>query len=219
MMERACIAADMQTVEGGHMTVPNATFAMRMTDIVFAITGLLFTFPLFFIIAVLIRVESRGPVFFVQKRMGLNRGEFNVIKFRTMRLDAEKDRPQWAQKNDPRVTRVGRILRRLHLDELPQIWNILRGDMALVGPRPIRACFVEELAHANPRYNYRFFAKPGLTGMAQLYAPYGSTLEEQLAKIPYDLQYFNGKFHVGKYVWVILATFWKVVRKVKGRDS
>lgn len=212
-MERA-ITGDFALATGGD--VPNATLAMRLTDIGFALVGLALTLPLFFIIAVLIKLESRGSVFFVQKRVGLNRQEFNVIKFRTMRLDAEKDRPQWAQKNDPRVTRIGRILRRLHLDELPQIWNILRGDMALVGPRPIRACFVEELAHANPRYHYRFLAKPGLTGMAQLYAPYGSTLEEQLAKIPYDLQYFNGRFNAWKYVWVILATFWKVARKGSG---
>lgn len=215
-MERA-ITGDFALATGGD--VPNATLAMRLTDVSFALAGLALTLPLFFIIAVLIKLESRGAVFFVQKRVGLNRQEFNVIKFRTMRLDAEKDKPQWAQKNDPRVTRIGRILRRLHLDELPQIWNILRGDMALVGPRPIRACFVEELAHANPRYYYRFLAKPGLTGMAQLYAPYGSTLEEQLAKIPYDLQYFNGRFNAWKYVWVIIATFWKIVRKGGGEAA
>jgi lipopolysaccharide/colanic/teichoic acid biosynthesis glycosyltransferase len=213
VMERVYIAADVMVDNGDN--VPNAKFVMRLVDIIFALIGLVFIFPLFFLIALLIKLETRGPVLFVQKRLGLHRKEFNVFKFRTMRVDAEKDGPQWAKEDDPRATRVGRILRKLHLDELPQIWNVLKGDMALVGPRPLRAFFVDELTHLDSRFGYRQLAKPGLTGMAQLYAPRGSTQEDQLAKIPYDLQYFRG-FSTRKYIMTIFATVLIVIKRAIG---
>lgn len=190
--------------------VPNATFAMRALDIVMASIGLLLTFPILLIVSCLVFIEDQGNVLFFQKRLGLNKKEFTVIKFRSMYINAEKGVPQWAQKNDPRITKVGKYLRKLHLDELPQLYNILKGDMAIVGPRPIRAHLAEPLIELDFRYNYRFMAKPGLTGLAQLYAPYGANVEEQLKKVPYDLQYFNN-FTFRHYCKIIFLTGWRIL--------
>ena len=218
-MERVFIEQDYLANLPVHSgSVPNATLSMRLLDIVLAAIGLVVTSPLFIIVALFIWFEDKGNVLFTQKRLGLGKQEFTLIKFRSMYVDAEKGRPQWAQKDDPRVTRVGRVLRQLHLDELPQLWNILKGDMAIVGPRPIRAHLAEPLIELDFRYNYRFMAKPGLTGMAQLYAPYGSTIEDQLKKVPYDLQYFQ-KFGFWKYINVIALTGWRLITTGKSGNE
>jgi lipopolysaccharide/colanic/teichoic acid biosynthesis glycosyltransferase len=140
--------------------------------------------------ALLIKLESPGPVLYRQERVGLNGRHFNVIKFRSMRTDAEKDgRPRWASAKDDRVTRVGRVIRRLRIDELPQIFNVLLGNMSIIGPRPERPFFVEQLARELPYYGLRHSIKPGVTGWAQVRYPYGATVEDSLQKLQYDLYY------------------------------
>ena len=167
-----------------------AKLSKRCFDIVFALALLLFTLPLMAVTALLIVLDSKGPVFYKQERAGLNGRPFSVIKFRSMRTDAEKDgSPRWAAQRDARVTRVGALIRKLRIDELPQLLNVLRGEMSLVGPRPERPCFVEEFTKQIPFYAQRHCVKPGITGWAQVNYPYGASLEDARKKLAYDLYY------------------------------
>ena len=162
----------------------------RICDVVFATLILAVSWPVMLITAVAIRVESRGPVLYRQERVGLNGVPFKVIKFRSMRTDAEKDgKPRWATKNDDRVTRVGRFIRKVRIDELPQLFNVLWGQMSMVGPRPERQFFVDELISKIPYYAVRHSVKPGVTGWAQVRYEYGSTIEDSVEKLQYDLYY------------------------------
>jgi len=162
----------------------------RVCDIIFAALILAITWPIMLITAFAIRIESRGPVLYRQERVGLNGVPFNVIKFRSMRTDAEKDgKPRWATKNDDRVTRVGRFIRKVRIDELPQLFNVLVGEMSMVGPRPERQFFVDELISKIPYYAVRHSVKPGVTGWAQVRYEYGSTIEDSVEKLQYDLYY------------------------------
>jgi sugar transferase (PEP-CTERM system associated) len=162
----------------------------RVTDIVFAAAIMAVTWPIMLITALAIRFESRGPVLYKQERVGLNGKPFSVIKFRSMRTDAEKDgKPRWATLNDDRVTRVGRFIRKVRIDELPQLFNVLRGEMSMVGPRPERQFFVDELVAKIPYYAVRHSVKPGVTGWAQVRYEYGSTIEDSVEKLQYDLYY------------------------------
>ena len=162
----------------------------RLSDILFASALLLLSMPIMLLTALLIIIESGTPVLYVQERVGRNGRLFNVIKFRSMRTDAEKDgQPIWAQKKDDRTTRVGRIIRKLRIDELPQLYCVLRGDMSLVGPRPERQFFVEQLTNEIPFYAVRHSVKPGLTGWAQVRYHYGATVEDSAEKLQYDLYY------------------------------
>jgi len=163
--------------------------AKRLIDIGAAAVGLILSLPVWGLIAVAIRLDDGGPVFFRQWRVGLHGRRFRILKFRTMRPDAEKDGPKWACEKDPRVTRVGRFLRVTRLDELPQLWNVLKGEMSLVGPRPERPEFVEELAAELPMYNLRHLVPPGITGWAQIRYRYGSSKEDAKRKLEYDLYY------------------------------
>jgi len=164
----------------------------RGMDVVLSIVGLLLTLPLFPLIALLIRLDSSGPVFYRQQRLGQGGRVFWLIKFRTMRRDAELETgPVWAGDRDPRATRVGRILRRSRLDEVPQLANVLRGEMSLVGPRPERPDFVGELQAKIPFYIHRLTAKPGITGWAQVKYRYGATVEDALEKLQYDFYYIK----------------------------
>ena len=148
--------------------------------------------PVMLIVAILVRLTSHGPILLRQQRVGLNDSFFTVYKFRSMSADAEAvTGPVWAQKNDPRVTPVGRWLRRLRLDELPQLFNVLRGEMTLVGPRPERPEFVAKLTEQIPYYSYRHCVKPGITGWAQINHKYGDTLEDAIIKLEYDLYYIK----------------------------
>lgn len=157
---------------------------------IFAAFALLISSPALVLIAILIKVDSRGPVFYKQERVGTNGKSFYVYKFRSMRQDAEAvSGPMWAVTADSRVTRVGRLLRTLRLDELPQLFNILRGDMNLVGPRPERPYFVSLLKQEIPFYDLRHSIRPGITGWAQVSAGYGSTVAESQEKLEYDLFY------------------------------
>jgi lipopolysaccharide/colanic/teichoic acid biosynthesis glycosyltransferase len=135
-------------------------------------------------------LEDRGPAFYAQERVGRDGKTFRVLKFRSMRIDAEKSgTPQWAAKNDPRITRVGNFMRKTRIDELPQILNVFKGEMSFVGPRPERPYFVEQLIEVVPYYNVRHSIKPGITGWAQVRYGYGSSAEDALQKLQYDLYY------------------------------
>jgi sugar transferase (PEP-CTERM system associated) len=165
----------------------------RAFDVVTSLIGTALSLPIMILTAVAIRVESPGPVFYMQERVGLHGRKFRIFKFRSMQDDAEAQGPVWASENDPRVTRVGRIIRRLHIDETPQFFNILRGEMSLIGPRPERTEFVERLEKHIPYYSERHLVKPGLTGWAQVSYPYGASIEDAREKHQYDLYYIKNQ--------------------------
>lgn len=166
----------------------------RLIDIALSILGLLIFLPFVPLIALVIKLDNRGSVFFRQIRNGFLGQPFEAVKFRSMIIAAEKNgEPQWAQKNDPRVTRVGKILRKIRLDEIPQLWNILKGDMSFIGPRAERPEFVKNLQSMIPFYNERHLVKPGLTGWAQINFPYGSSTGDALKKLQYDLFYIKNR--------------------------
>ncbi|OGA97427.1 MAG: exopolysaccharide biosynthesis polyprenyl glycosylphosphotransferase [Burkholderiales bacterium RIFCSPHIGHO2_12_FULL_61_11] len=166
------------------------TVMKRLCDIVCATLLILLTLPLMLVTALLILLESGGPVLYRQERVGLNGRLFNVVKFRSMRLDAEKDgQPRWASATDERVTRVGRVIRKRRIDELPQLFSVLGGDMSLVGPRPERPYFVDKLTQEMPYYAVRQSVKPGVTGWAQVRYHYGASVEDSAEKLQYDLYY------------------------------
>lgn len=162
----------------------------RIFDVVGALILIVLALPIMLVTAILILLESGGPILYLQERVGLNGRLFNVVKFRSMRTDAEKDgTPRWASGDDQRVTRVGRIIRKLRIDELPQLFCVLAGDMSLVGPRPERPYFVDKLTQELPYYAVRQSIKPGITGWAQVRYHYGASFEDSAEKLQYDLYY------------------------------
>ncbi|MFO0754217.1 MAG: TIGR03013 family XrtA/PEP-CTERM system glycosyltransferase [Thermodesulfovibrionales bacterium] len=164
----------------------------RAFDLLFSCIGLAAALPLFPLIALAIKIDSRGPVFFRQARVGERERVFMICKYRTMHQDAENGTGAvWAQVNDPRITRVGRFLRKTRLDELPQLYNTLVGDMSFIGPRPERPVFVEQLKKIIPYYSERHFVKPGITGWAQIRYSYGASVEDAIEKLRYDLYYIK----------------------------
>ncbi|MGD0508625.1 MAG: TIGR03013 family XrtA/PEP-CTERM system glycosyltransferase [Terriglobales bacterium] len=172
----------------------SATFIMvrRVISVIISLIGLILSLPLIPLIMLAIRLDSKGPVFYTQARVGKGGRVFNVVKFRTMRQDAEAaNGAQWAGNNDPRVTLVGKFLRSSRLDEIPQLWCVLKGDMAFVGPRPERPEFIEMLSKQIPFYGVRHMVRPGLTGWAQVKYKYGSTVEDAREKLQYDLFYIK----------------------------
>jgi len=173
-------------MEGTH---PYYRILKRLMDAGIGLAGLVLTAPLMLLVAIFIRLESPGPVFYSQVRVGLHNKPFRIYKLRTMRQDAEKDGAKWAAKKDSRVTRVGTILRKTRIDEIPQFYNILRGDMSFIGPRPERPEFTKELAAEIPFYEKRHMVKPGLTGWAQIKYRYGASVDDARVKLRYDLYY------------------------------
>jgi len=166
------------------------TSIKRAFDLLCSALLLVATAPVMLLTILLIKLDSPGPVFYRQERVGLNGKRFDVIKFRSMRCDAEEDgNPRWAQKSDDRTTRVGRLIRRMRIDELPQIYNVLKGQMSMIGPRPERPYFVDNLTHDIPYYAVRHSVKPGITGWAQVRYQYGATVEDAKQKLQYDLYY------------------------------
>lgn len=164
----------------------------RFIDFSFSALALLLLSPVFFIVALIIKLESKGPVFYVQERVGRRGRPFNVIKFRSMVQNAETHTgPVWAQRDDPRITRVGRVLRFLRLDEFPQFFNVLKGEMSLVGPRPERPFFVEQIKEKLPLYTRRHRVKPGITGWAQVKWGYDESIEDVRQKLKFDLFYIE----------------------------
>jgi sugar transferase (PEP-CTERM system associated) len=158
-----------------------------------ALIGLMVSFPIAVLTAILIKLESPGPVFYRQERVGKNGKPFEVVKFRSMRIDAEKDGPVWAVDNDDRMTRIGKIIRQIRVDEVPQFWSIIKGEMSFVGPRPERQHFVSQLAAEVPFYEHRHLVAPGLTGWAQIKYPYGASVEDARQKLQYDLYYIKNQ--------------------------
>ncbi len=165
----------------------------RIFEFFLALFFLFLTLPLWGVIALAIKIEDRGPVFYFQKRVGKNKKIFQLIKFRSMIVEAEKEGPKWADLEDKRVTKVGKILRRLHLDELPQMINIIRGELSFVGPRPERPEFVEKLEKEIPYYNLRHIISPGFTGWAQIKFKYARSVKDSLEKFQYDLYYLKNR--------------------------
>jgi sugar transferase (PEP-CTERM system associated) len=163
----------------------------RLLDICLAILGIILSLPITFLSAIIIKFESPGPVFYRQERVGIRGQTFNVIKFRSMGQDAEKDGAVWATENDTRVTRFGGLIRKVRIDEIPQLFNVLMGEMSFVGPRPERPIFVNELSEKIPYYAIRHNIKPGITGWAQVCYPYGASVEDALRKLEYDLYYMK----------------------------
>ncbi len=167
--------------------------ARRLIDVALAIVIGLLTSPLMLLTALAIKLDSRGPVFYRQERAGIHNTTFRIIKFRSMRVNAEENGPVWAGEGDTRVTRVGRWIRKLRIDELPQLFNIIRGEMSLIGPRPERPVFVEQLEQRIPYYSQRRLVKPGLTGWAQVRYPYSASFEDAREKHQYDLYYIKNQ--------------------------
>jgi len=163
----------------------------RGIDLLLALVGLVLAAPLMLLTAIAIRLDSPGPVFYCHDRVGENGRLFTLCKFRSMRADAENGIPVWAKADDDRITRVGRLIRVARIDELPQLWNVLRGDMSVVGPRPERPFFVEQLVAAIPYYNERHAVKPGVTGWAQVKYRYAASVEDAMEKLRYDLYYIK----------------------------
>jgi sugar transferase (PEP-CTERM system associated) len=168
------------------------SIAKRLLDICLSFVGLVFSAPIMLVTAVFVRLESPGPILYSQERVGFAGETFHVVKFRSMRVDAEVNGgAQWASENDPRITRVGRFIRKYRIDELPQLWNVFRGEMSFVGPRPERPVFVDKLRELIPYYEERHSVRPGLTGWAQVRYEYGASVEDAVRKLEYDLFYLQ----------------------------
>ena len=175
--------------EGFRLNLPRRA-VKRTVDVVVALLFITFTFPIMLLTALAIKLDSRGSIFFSQDRVGLDGRIFKVLKLRSMRDDAEKDGvPVWSPHGDDRVTRVGRFIRKTRIDELPQVLNVLKGDMSFIGPRPERPFFVEQIRKEMPFYDLRHRVRPGITGWAQVNYPYGANMEDAKKKLAYDLYY------------------------------
>ncbi|MCF8068049.1 MAG: TIGR03013 family PEP-CTERM/XrtA system glycosyltransferase [Desulfobacterales bacterium] len=176
----------------GFKTSASSSFTKRVVDIFFSILLLAVTLPILILVAFLIKLDSKGPVFFGQERVGRNRKPYRIYKFRSMISDAEsKSGPVWAKTEDDRITRVGHFIRKWRIDELPQLWNVLRGDMSFIGPRPEREHFVKQLEKVIPYYIERLSVKPGVTGWAQVSYGYGASVEDAVEKLNYDMFYIK----------------------------
>jgi len=177
----------------------------RLIDIIISAIGLVVLFPVIVLIGVLIKLTSQGSVFYIQTRCGHHGDSFRLLKFRTMVVDAERDGAQWTQPEDPRITPLGRFLRQTRLDELPQMWNVLTGEMSFIGPRPERPDFIEELKREIPYYTLRHLVKPGITGWAQILYPYGASVEDAKNKLEYDLYYIKN-YSLALDLYILLST-------------
>jgi len=196
----------------GFRVKPSQQIARRFVSTLTAAIGLLLFLPFFPIVMLLVRLSSPGPIFFRQTRVGLAGKNFSVYKFRTMRTDAEVAGAKWATKDDPRVTRVGMFMRKTRLDEVPQLWNVLRGDMGFVGPRPERPEFVPWLSEQIPYFNLRHMIRPGLTGWAQVRYGYGATLEQAREKLEFDLYYIK-HMSLGLDLLIMFETVKTILRR------
>ncbi len=183
----------------------------RLMDIVLSLIGLIVSIPILPILAIAIKLDSKGPIFFTQIRTGKNGKNFLAMKLRTMVEDAEKTGAQWAKINDSRITRLGNILRKTRIDEIPQLINVLRGEMSFIGPRPERPEFIKTLEEHIPFYSQRLIVKPGLSGWAQINFPYGASIEDSMEKMQYDLFYVKNRSLILDFS-IILKTINTVLR-------
>ena len=183
-------------------------YCKRAFELIFSVTLLFLTLPVLLLSILLIKLESRGPAFYRQKRIGLAGKEFYIIKLRSMYVDAEKNGPQWARANDPRVTRVGRFIRLTRIDELPQLFNVLKGDMSLIGPRPERPVFTEKFAKEIPGFKKRLCVKPGITGWAQVNGGYNLTPAQKLEMDMFYIHFQSFRLDLEiliRTVWVVIS--------------
>ena len=192
----------------------DSNLTKRWLDIASSALSLILSLPLCLFVALAIKLDSSGPVFYRQDRVGQDGKTFTMLKFRSMRNDAEESGPKWAPINDDRITRVGRFIRKYRLDEIPQMINVLKGGMSFIGPRPERPIFVDKFAREIPYYRRRHVVKPGITGWAQIRYPYGASKEDALEKLKYDLYYIR-HFSIFFDISIILETG-KVVLLGKG---
>lgn len=186
----------------------------RITEFALSLFGLIVLSPVILVVSFWVKIDSRGPVFYKQERVGERGKIFRLLKFRSMVENAEANGPVWAEREDKRITRAGRWIRKWRLDEIPQMFNVLRGDMSFVGPRPERAYFVEKLRNEIPFYDQRFSVKPGITGLAQVKYQYGSSKDDALEKLRYDLYYIKNLSPL--YDLLIIFETMKVVLSGKG---
>ena len=188
--------------------------AKRIGDLLVSSFLLLLTAPLFILVSVLIFIEDRGPLFYSQQRTGLNGEKFNIIKFRSMKIDAEKNGVQCSKHTDPRVTLIGRIIRATRIDELPQLFCVLRGTMSLIGPRPERPEIENQFLKNIPYYNYRYILRPGISGWAQVNYPYGASIIDTTKKLSFDIYYIS-HFSILLELLILFKTI-KLVLNAKG---
>lgn len=165
----------------------------RVFDIICSLFGLIALSPVFLLVYIMLRRQGDGPVIFKQERIGYKGVPFYILKFRTMRVGSENATPILAQKDDSRLTPVGKFLREHHLDELPQLWNVFKGEMSFVGPRPERKYFIDKIKEYNPNYDYIYLMRPGLTSMATMYNGYTDTMEKMLIRLQMDLDYLQNR--------------------------
>jgi exopolysaccharide biosynthesis polyprenyl glycosylphosphotransferase len=185
------IANEQNLVVSNYKNKPIYFYIKPIIDTLISLFSLIVLFPLLIIVAVLIKIDSPGTVFYRQERIGLDGKPFFILKFRTMQNDAEKNGPKWAKQNDARITRVGHYLRKYRIDELPQFLNILRGEMSMIGPRPERLVFIEDFEKEIPEFRVRLQVKPGITGWAQINGGYDISPKEKLALDLYYIQHFS----------------------------
>jgi len=183
-------------------------FLIRVFDIIISCLLIILTSPLLFFLFIVVFLEDFGNPLFLQRRVGLNHKEFTIYKFRSMKISKEDG--LWATKSDSRITKIGKLLRATHLDELPQLFNILLGNMSFVGPRPFRKKIINMILKIEPNFSKRVDVKPGLTGWSQLFSDKGETLEDHAKKLKYDLKYIEETLTITTYFYLILKTMVKV---------
>ena len=198
------------------LPMPNWQYATkRFIDIVISIFSLIFLLPLLIIIAILVKATSKGPVFFTQERIGVNAKPFYILKFRTMGVNSEKDGPQLSSSNDARITKIGRFLRKTRIDEFPQFLNVLKGEMSIVGPRPERQFYINQIKMKDPQYLYLHKVRPGITSWGQVKYGYAENVEEMVQRMKYDLLYIRN-MSLALDFKIMFYTF-AIILKAKGK--
>jgi lipopolysaccharide/colanic/teichoic acid biosynthesis glycosyltransferase len=187
----------------------------RIFDICFSLTVMMLGLPLLLMLMMVTKLTSKGPIFYKQQRVGINERPFNIYKFRSMQVDAEKMGPQLSKDNDPRITKWGIIMRKTRLDELPQFWNVLRGDMSVVGPRPERDHFIQQIVSKAPGYKMLLSIKPGITSIGQVYYGYAENVDQMCQRMLFDLRYLN-EVNIQTDINIILQTV-KVMCQGRGK--
>ena len=206
---------DLNAIKKKLLVYQETIFVKRIVDVIFSALVLVAGLPIYLLLALGTKLTSRGPVFFKQERVGKGQQPFHIYKFRSMQVDAEKEGPQLASDNDPRITTWGKFMRKTHLDELPQFWNVLKGDMAIVGPRPERRHFIDEIRVHKPEYMQLFRLKPGITSIGQVYYGYAENVGQMCERVDYDLNYL-ASMSLRTDIDIILQTV-KVMAQGKGK--